>query len=165
MNFNKLPKEAPSSNIEPGLNNLTITEARVEVSKKKGSKMLVVTNMVNGNEKFTIDDYYAVYDKDGNDISFGQYKLGRLLEVTNTIPEGNFELNILPLMLKGKQYIANLINEEYNGKDYLKVGKPDDYAPLGASPTNDTPKEEVTPNSFEKQVDSATAENDEDDDI
>jgi hypothetical protein len=141
LNFQSLPSEMPSNLVEAGMHRLKIKDAKIEISSNKGSTMLVVENTVVGHS-LTVTDRYSVFDADGNPIQFGQYKLRKLLEVINVIPEDDFTLNILPRMIKNKEYIAELVEETYNDKTYLNVGYPDTFAPVDV--------ENITPQDFNK---------------
>jgi hypothetical protein len=126
FNFQSLPKEMDSNLVKPGMNRLIIKAAKKEVATT-GSMMLVVDNIVKGHDKVKITDRYVLFDSEGEPVTFGQYKLRRLLEATDTIPEGDFTIEVIARMLANKEYMAELIEEEYNGKIYLNVGSVDKF--------------------------------------
>lgn len=127
FNFKELPKEVSGDGFaKPGIHEVKIKSITEQISST-GSRMLVVINNIKGHEKLDITDRYTYEDAIGNKISFGEFKLRRLMEATNTIPEGNFTIPVLIRMLTGKSYIAEIIEEEYNGKTYLNIGSPDNF--------------------------------------
>lgn len=138
INMGKLPKEQKPP-IEAGEHTLLIKEATAKRSDNKGSIMIVTVNKIitdDGESNFTTNDYLALFDKDGNDIDFGQYKLGRLLEATKTSFEGDLKPSEIAALLEGKTYKARLDEEEFQGKKQLKIKDPDtmqpsDYKPAG----------------------------------
>ena len=126
FNFQSLPKDMDSNLVKPGMNHMIIKSAKKEVATT-GSMMLVVENIVSGHDKVKITDRYVLFDAEGEPVNFGQYKLRKLLEATDTIPEGDFTIEVVARMLVNKQYRAELIEEEYNGKVYLNVGSVDKF--------------------------------------
>lgn len=148
LNFNQLPKtNQPANNIEPGRHTLVIIKGVKEISKE-GKEMLVLTNVVEGTSKPEIVDRYPLFNKDKTLANYGPYKLNCLMEVTNVKPESDFTIEGVGAMLTNKRYSAVLLSEEYQGKNYLKVGFPEDFENVGqevATPEPQTPTPSVSP--------------------
>lgn len=171
LNFNAMPEKSSGNNVEAGMNDLIIVKAVKSLSKAK-KLMLVVTVGVIGHEKFTIDDYYTLFGTEAEGFpveEFGQFKLRTLQEVTHTVPEGDFSIDLIAKMLLKKKFRAELIIEPYQGKDYLKVGFPETFeeyveetAAPDPEPTKDeNPAEAATVDEIPKTVKDALENDDE----
>lgn len=102
LNFNQLPDpETINQNFEPGEYKLTIYDAKV-VQYQSGSYGLQLTHKINDTNFELRFDNYPV------ETSYGQSKLKKLLKAINVIPEGDFDISILPPLIKGKSFIAYL---------------------------------------------------------
>lgn len=139
LNMGKLPKDqAPP--IEAGDHVLEIVEATAKRSDRSKSIMIVTTNKIitdKGPSNFTINDYLALFDSEDNDIEFGQYKLRRLLEATQTTFEGDLKPSEIAALMEGKKYKARLEEEEFNGKKQLKIKDPDSMEPVSQAESKD----------------------------
>lgn len=127
LNFQQMPKEAsdPANKVAPGRHRLRIKASVVELTSAN-KKALIVTNVVAGRERPEIKDWFVCFNANGEPEHFGQYKLGQLLEATNTIPQGEFSLEVLPTLLDGKEYYGVLVEEKgSDDKMYLKIAHPD----------------------------------------
>lgn len=166
LNFNSMPEKSSGNNVEAGMNDLIITKAVKALSKAK-KQMLVITVGVIEHEKFTIDDYYTLFGTEAEGFpveEFGQFKLRTLQEVTHTIPEGDFSIDLIAKMLVGKKFRAELIIEPYQGKDYLKVGFPETFEEYIEAPVKEkeeTPADAATVDEVPKTVKNALENDDE----
>ncbi len=127
LNFQQLPKVAndPSNNVSPGRHRLTIKTSVVELTAAR-KKALIITNIVTGRTKPEIRDWYVCFSATGENEHFGQYKLGKLLEALNIVPQGDFSLEVLPTLINDKEYYGVLIEEKgTDNKMYLKIAHPD----------------------------------------
>lgn len=165
LNMGKLPKDqAPP--IEPGDHVLQIVEATAKRSESKGSIMIVTVNKIltdRGPTNFTINDYLALFDKDNNDIDFGQYKLRRLLEATKTTFEGDLKPSEIAALMEGKKYKATLEEEEFNGKKQLKIKDPDSMKPVSQTENKDESLPDIA--SDDEATEEVEAAIEDDDDI
>lgn len=140
LNFNSLPNDPSSSSptlLEAGIHTLTIVDA--ETKKTQNDKQMFVLHCKADGSNYTIYDRYTVFDAQGNPEHFGQYKLKKLLEAVNFVPEEDFTLALLKTVLKGKRFIAELVEEEYNGKPQIQFGFPDTYKPVAQEASLSTP--------------------------
>jgi hypothetical protein len=123
LNFDRLPKEEdlyPSN--EPGIYTLRIIKAEKQLAKTSGSLMLQCDYETVGlptNFKINYDNY-VIEDAQGNPVNFGLVKLRKLLEAINVIPQGEFDIAILPPLIIGKVFRAKLDRDRTNPK-YLRV--------------------------------------------
>ncbi len=159
FNFQTLPKESDSNLVKAGRNHMIIKTATKQISSKN-SVMLVIENTVKGHEKITVTDRYTLFDVKGEPVVFGQYKLRKLLEATDTIPEGDFTIEVIARMLIGKEYTAELVEEEYNEKTYLNVGGPDKFESIVQQTATIVPATEVNTASNESQTTAVIVEDD-----
>lgn len=136
MFFDQLSKEKnTNARTQPGPARLKINDSDCIVTSK-GNKSIQFSYVVNGNEKFIIKyDNCVVIMKDGSDCSFGQYKLRKIMEATNTIPKGEFTFKTLPPLLKGKEFMADLVWDK--DQKYLVLGDPDTFKPVPEAEKHD----------------------------
>lgn len=125
-----LPKEAPTGDgaLTKGYNDLAIESVNKGVAAKTGSHMLIltITSPLSPNWKTIENIVYA--SKENILMPFGLYQLRKLIEATGLEVPEEFSIDVLPTMLKGRTFRAELIEREYNGKTYLNLGKPDTYS-------------------------------------
>lgn len=125
-----LPKEAPTGDgaLTKGYNDLVIDSVNKGVAEKTGSHMLVLTikSPLSPNWKTMENIVYA--SKENILMPFGLFQLRKLIEATGLEVPEEFSIDVLPTMLKGRTFRAELIEREYNGKTYLNLGKPDTYS-------------------------------------
>ena len=147
MFFDQLSKEkGTGSKTQPGPARLKINDCNT-ITTTKGNKALQFSYIVNGNEKFIIRyDNCVVLFKDGSDCQFGQYRLRKIMEATNTIPKGEFTFKTLPPLLKGKEFVAELVLDKE--QKYLILGDPDTFKPVEEEPKHEV--KELTENSTNK---------------
>src|SRR5690606_3509951 len=127
-----LPKEAQTneSALTKDYNNLMIDSVNKGVAAKTGSHMLVltITSPLSPNWKTIENIVYA--SKENVLMPFGLFQLRKLIEATGLEVPEEFSIDVIPTMLKGRTFRAELIEREYNGKTYLNLGKPDTYGPI-----------------------------------
>lgn len=149
MNFQNLPDEQDEQ-VQPGRHRLRVKEALVTVSQNSGNTMILVKNeLPDQNVNLQIYDYYPLFDEEGNAVNSGQAKLKSLLENTNTIPEGDFTPKLIATLIEGKEYSAELVEEEYRGKKQVKVGHHRSFEPVEEQ-KNSKPTRKETPTPQDK---------------
>lgn len=163
LSMNSLPSEEELQ-ADPGVHTLFIKEATAKRSENKGTIMIVTRNQIVKDGKktnVTVDEYIPLFDKEGNDIQFGQIKLKRTLEVTNTTFEGELKPSEIAPLLEGKYYVAELVEDEFNGQKRLKVGMPSTYEPAEKLPEADAEENEKEADSKVEQVQQAIEDDEE----
>lgn len=127
-----LPKEAPTGEgaLTKGYHNLVIDSVNKGVAAKTGSHMLVltITSPLSPNWKTMENIVYA--SKENILMPFGLFQLRKLIEATGLEVPEEFSIDVVPTMLKGRTFRAELVEREYNGKTYLNLGKPETYGPI-----------------------------------
>ena len=116
LNFDKLPDKAESSGvqIEPGVHKLTIDTAEKILTTNQHRALQLSYKIDDTNAKINYDNC-IIYLKKGDgftDCSYGQAKLKKILSAINVIPQGDFTIDILPDLIKGKSFKANLVKKE-----------------------------------------------------
>jgi len=143
LNFNQLPDpETINQNFEPGEYKLTIYDAKV-VQYQSGSYGLQLTHKINDTNFELRFDNYPV------ETSYGQSKLKKLLKAINVIPEGDFDISILPPLIKGKSFIAYLdYGKTPSGErsEYLSITNINRIRPI------ETEEEEISFETEEEEV-------------
>lgn len=123
LNFDSLPtKDDLYPTNEPGIYNLRIIKAEKNYAKSTGSLMLQCDYETVGlKPNFQLRyDNYVIATADGTPVNFGQVKLKALLEAINVIPQGDFDIQILPPLIKGKVFSAKLDYDKSDSR-YLRV--------------------------------------------
>lgn len=142
LNFNQLPDpETINQNFEPGEYKLTIYDAKV-VQYQSGSYGLQLTHKINDTNFELRFDNYPV------ETPYGQSKLKKLLKAINVIPEGDFDISILPPLIKGKSFIAYLdYSKTPSGEksEYLSITNLNRIRPI-------EPEEEISFETEEEEV-------------
>lgn len=124
MLFDDLSKTKSQGSYEPGDHKLTIVEATT-VLTKNGHKAVQFTYSVDDNEKFQIRfDNATIEYNDGRACNVGQYKLRKIMEATNVIPQGEFTIKTILPLLKGKSFVAELVRDK-NDKYLVLDSDPD----------------------------------------
>lgn len=132
LNFNTLPDN--TSTIKPGKNKCTIVESS-KVIASTGSLMLAIKLSINDSE-YNVYDNCIIAKQDGSGVNFGQAKLKNILKAINVIPVGDFTLDILPPLITGKSFFAEL--ETQDNSDFLKVKGVNSYEPFIQSTIDNT---------------------------
>ncbi len=142
LNFNQLPDpETINQNFEPGEYKLTIYDAKV-IQYQSGSYGLQLTHKINDTNFELRFDNYPV------ETPYGQSKLKKLLKAINVIPEGDFDISILPPLIKGKSFIAYLdYSKTPSGEksEYLSITNLNRIRPI-------EPEEEISFETEEEEV-------------
>lgn len=167
INALDLPKEAPTNEgaLTKGYNNLAIDSVNKGVAQKTGSHMLVltITSPLSPNWKTIENIVYA--SKENILMPFGLFQLRKLIEATGLEVPEEFSIDVLPTMLKGRTFRAELIEREYNGKTYLNLGKPDTYSvipPTASQVVINKPANEPSATEAKTEPDTPTLFNDSD---
>lgn len=119
LNFDMLPTTGGFQLPEEGWHLATIAECKLGKTNDGRDKLELTYNLSSGSQvRF---DNIVTKTADGQDLNFGLFKLRELLIATNTIPQGNFELNIVPMLINGKQLEIKVKHKEVNGKTYCEI--------------------------------------------
>lgn len=128
LNFDMLPTTGGFNLPEAGWHTATIAKCELGKTKDGRKKLELDYNLSSGTQvRF---DNIVTKNADGTDMNFGQFKLRELLIAVNTIPQGDFELDIIPMLIKGKSLDIKVKHKEVNGKTYCEIDGAG-YAPLG----------------------------------
>lgn len=130
INFNTLPNEPTSNNIKPGFHNVRIEDVTTQVNST-GSLAVVVTYKL---ENLKIMNYVTYQSAAGDPINMGLYTIKRMLETCNVIPKGDFDVKLLKSLLLNKEHRAEIVEEEYQDKTYLKIGHPRTFSAIERTP-------------------------------
>ena len=119
LNFDMLPTTGGFQLPAEGWHLATIAECKLGKTNDGREKLELTYNLSSGSQvRF---DNIVTKTADGQDLNFGLFKLRELLIATNTIPQGNFELNIVPMLINGKQLEIKVKHKEVNGKTYCEI--------------------------------------------
>lgn len=134
FNFKELPTTSQGVNpIGEGFRGLVISKIEHVITTSKNEAIKLTINPYDDNNKlltkFNMLHTIALLDPNKEPLQFGQYALQRLLVVTNTVPEGDFDIPYLVKVLKNKTFGAPLISKEFNGKDQLQLDYPEKWTP------------------------------------
>ena len=119
LNFDTLPTTGGFSLPHEGWHKATIAECKLGRTNDGREKLELTYNLSSGSQvRF---DNIVIKTADGKDLNFGLFKLRELLIAVNVIPQGNFELGILPMLIQGKSLDLKIKHKEVNGKTYCEV--------------------------------------------
>lgn len=147
LNFDQLPTTGGFTLPDAGWHKATITEAKMGRTQDGREKLELEYKLDSGALiKF---DSIVIKTNDGKDLNFGLYKVRNLLVAVNVIPQGNFELSMLPMLIKGKKLDVKIKHEEYTKRDgstgtSAKIDGAE-FAPLGSNTSFPTQAEAATP--------------------
>jgi len=109
-----------------GIYNLKIVRCE-KIIASTGSKMIQMDYIVEPDGFKVNYDNYPYAKQDGSLINFGLSKLKLVMKATGTYVEGDFDDEIIPTLLKGKVFSAELSLKE--GDKYLKLNDINTIAP------------------------------------
>ena len=119
LNFDMLPTTGGFSLPHEGWHKATIAECKLGRTNDGREKLELTYNLSSGTQvRF---DNIVIKTADGKDLNFGLFKLRELLIAVNVIPQGNFELSVLPMLIQGKSLDLKIKHKEVNGKTYCEV--------------------------------------------
>lgn len=119
LNFDTLPTTGGFEIPAEGWHLATIAECKLGKSKDGRDKLELTYNLSSGSQvRF---DNIVTKTADGQDLNFGLFKLRQLLIACNTIPQGDFDLNIVPMLIQNKTLEIKVKHKEVNGKTYCEI--------------------------------------------
>lgn len=153
LNFDMLPTTGGFTLPEEGWHKATIAECKLGRTNDGREKLELTYNLASGSQvRF---DNIVTVTADGQPMNYGQFKLRELLVAVNVIPQGNFELNIVPMLVNGKALDLKVKHKEVNGKTYCEVDGAN-FKPVGTMTTTSiqpAPAADVAPIDFNTTFD------------